>query len=190
MFTKPWMTQLNPDLLVRYWRHSGCPGDLVYKTKGVILRRIATPYGEFVLLESLSVTYHGLIHNTVGFPTEVMLRRLRETKNKEDKDMAETICKRSGCRNEVAGDRLDARYYCSLCCRDVDFYRQDAQACYDELIRLKALQPSMPTAWLDSFVVMPNLNHAYTFNDCFECPAVAESVLRRLWENNSKEETP
>ena len=68
-------------------------------------------------------------------------------------------CKRPGC-TETDHPRLHGAY-CSLYCRDVDEYRQDAQACYSELIRLKALQPSMPIAWLKTYVVMPALNNTY-----------------------------
>ena len=67
-------------------------------------------------------------------------------------------CKRPGCENAVidpdTGNRWRTRY-CSMYCRDVDAYRQDAQALYEELLRVKN------SKWRDPVVFMPKLNHPY-----------------------------
>ena len=63
-------------------------------------------------------------------------------------------CKRPGCRYD--SENYDSRGYCSLYCRDVDAYRQDALACYSELMRIKRFE------FVRVVINIPELNHTYT----------------------------
>jgi len=51
-FNSPWMECLDPNLLVRYWRHKGRPGYLRTETKwGITVIRVSLPHGEWAFVE-------------------------------------------------------------------------------------------------------------------------------------------
>ena len=45
LFNEPWMDQINPRLLFRYWERKGCPGTLQTFEYGVEILSSKTPMG-------------------------------------------------------------------------------------------------------------------------------------------------
>ncbi len=45
IFNRPWMDQIDPGLLYRYWINKGCPGILHTTEFGVRISTVETPFG-------------------------------------------------------------------------------------------------------------------------------------------------
>ena len=59
VFNKPWMDNINQDLLIRYWRKKGSPGEIKIEKFGVKFILSKTIFGEITRKET--ITGH-LIH--------------------------------------------------------------------------------------------------------------------------------
>lgn len=60
-FNEPWMDNIHPDLLVRYWEHKGMPKPLIVNKHGIKIRRTATPLGIIDTIEH-SPTFTEYVH--------------------------------------------------------------------------------------------------------------------------------
>ncbi len=52
---KPWMNNINPDLLYRLWEKKGCPGVFVFTVFGIEMTVIDTPGGKLWTKKPISL---------------------------------------------------------------------------------------------------------------------------------------
>lgn len=65
MFNREWMNSCNPDLILRFWRYKGRPGELIIKKYGVTFRYVNTAFGELVqIFPATNVIDKSFIYNS------------------------------------------------------------------------------------------------------------------------------
>lgn len=50
-FMSSWMNKCNPDLILRFWRSKGSPGELTLVRYGIKITHIKTVFGELVYIK-------------------------------------------------------------------------------------------------------------------------------------------